>query len=228
MCALAHVFETAGLATVGLALVREHAVASTPPRMLNVDFPLGRPLGRPNDASFQRDVLLSAFGLLERTDLPVLVDYPERIEDQSEEPASCPLPPTFDVDLPPAIDEAKGLRSAYQRNLDATGRTLVGRQGGPEEIPDLIGIFLELEGGASLDDVGWDEWKALAAAHDIRAYYEEAAVQLADITGARQAESWFYQKTQTGQLMRRLVAVLRQNGSPDLLHQYLVPMTQIG
>ena len=83
MSVLAHVFEQAGLATVGISLVRGQAESAKPPRMLNVDFPLGRPLGKPNDAKFQTSVLMAMFGLLERTDVPILEDFPGSIEDQT-------------------------------------------------------------------------------------------------------------------------------------------------
>lgn len=224
--ALATVFETAGLATVGISLVHEQAVNATPPRILNVDFPLGRPLGRPGDAPFQHEVLDAAFALLERTDIPFIVDYPVTIEAQGDEPAACPLPPRTNADLHPAVDEAHGLRAAYDRNVKATGRTLLGRQADADGIAGLIDAYVQLEGGASLEDVGWDQWEALGAAQDIRAYYEEAALQLADVTGARQVESWLYQKTETGQMLRRAAAVLKENGAPDLVPQYIAPMTQ--
>lgn len=225
---LANVFEAAGLATVGISLVREQAENVGPPRILNVDFPLGRPLGRPDDVDLQHDVLRAAFALLERTDAPVLVDYPVSIEDQTEEPAACPLPPRSNLDLPAEIDEANGLRAAYDRNLEATGRTLLGREADADGVTGLIETYLRLADGATLDDVGWDQWQALGAAQDIRAYYEEAAIQLADVTGARQTESWFYQRTETGQMLRRAAAAQKEAGAPDMVPQYIAPMTQMG
>jgi hypothetical protein len=117
-----------------------------------------------------------------------------------------------------------GLRAAYDRNLAATGRTLVGREADADGIPDLIRKFLSLADGATLDDIGWDEWGILGAAQDLRAYYEEAAVQLADITGARQSDTWFYSKTATGQLMHDLTQTLTAADAPDLITGYLVPM----
>lgn len=226
--ALATVFEAAGLATVGISLVRAQAENARPPRILNVDFPLGRPLGKPGDPVFQHEVLGRAFDLLERTDVPVLEDHPVSIEDQTTEPAACPLPPRVDPDLPASVDEANGLRAAYDRNLAATGRTLLGREADADGVTGLIETYLRLEAGATLDDVGWDEWAALGAAQDIRAYYEEAALQLAEVTGARQTESWFYQTTETGQMLRRAAAALKAAGAPDMVPSYIAPMTQNG
>ena len=108
MCVLAHIIEAAGIATIGLSLVRGQAENVKAPRFLHCEFPLGRPLGKPDDAEFQIDVLRKAFALLERTDVPVLVDHPDVIDDEAEQAASCALPPRLDPDMHPAVDEALG------------------------------------------------------------------------------------------------------------------------
>jgi hypothetical protein len=227
---LANVFEQAGLTTVTLALVRGQAESSKPPRSLYVEFPLGRPLGRPDDVELQTKVLQAAFDLLERNDGPFIVDYPEVIEDGSEEPASCPMPPRHDPDVHAAIDEARGLRHAYQRNVDATGRTLLGRVTTPDVdgVVALIEKMIQLEAGESLDDIGLAGGAAIAAGQDIRAYYEEAGLQLAENTvGSRSLESWFYRTTETGQLIRRAQAAMKEHGTgDDFTIQYLLPGTQ--
>jgi hypothetical protein len=224
---LAHVLESAGLATVGLSLVRRQAEKVAPPRMLHVQFPLGRPLGRPDDAELQHDVLARAFALLERTDVPILEDHPVTIDDSVDEPASCALPPRFDPDLPAEVDEAIGLRAAYDRHLVAhDDRTAVGRVGGADDVADLIRVFLRLRDGESVADVGWDTPTALGASQDVRAYYEEAGTQLADVTGARRLESWFYRRTATGQLLREVVRVQREADADSVLTSYLVPGSQ--
>lgn len=227
MGVLANVFEQAGLATVGISLVRGQAESTKPPRMLHCEFPLGRPLGKPNDPAFQTEVLRAALALIERTDSPVLEDFPTVIEDEAEEPASCPIPPRHDPDLHPAIDEARGLRKAYDRNLEATGRTLMGRIGGPDDVTGMIESFLRIENGETLDEVGLADGRVIALGQDLRAYYEEAGLQLADNTGARALESWFYRVTETGQLIRRAQAVMKEEGTgDDLSITYVLPLTQ--
>ena len=62
--------------TTGISLVRENAESMQPPRSLWVSFPLGRPLGVPNDASFQHGVITASLALLEHRRGPVLEDYP--------------------------------------------------------------------------------------------------------------------------------------------------------
>lgn len=63
--------------TTGISLVRENAVSMQPPRSVWVTFPLGRPLGKPNDPAFQHRVISAALELLNCDSGPVLVDYAE-------------------------------------------------------------------------------------------------------------------------------------------------------
>ena len=125
MSTLGHVFEAAGIATVVLAATRSVAERIHPPRTLYCDFPLGRPLGHPDDPAFQQDVLARAFALLDEPTGPVLVDHPVSIV-ADEVALTCSLPPRFDPDLPAAVDEANGLRKAYDRALERRGVTTVG------------------------------------------------------------------------------------------------------
>jgi D-proline reductase (dithiol) PrdB len=56
--------EKAGIPTVSVTLLREVTERVAPPRALFVDFPLGYPLGAPNDAALQTRIVLAAFELL--------------------------------------------------------------------------------------------------------------------------------------------------------------------
>ena len=194
--------------------------------MLHCEFPLGRPLGKPGDAEFQTDVITTAFALLGRTDVPILEDYPVVIEEGGSQPSSCPFPPRLDPSAPVAVDEARGLREAYDRNVDAVGRTLVGRVAGADGIAHLVEQLLDIEAGASLEEIGWDAPTTIAVGQDIRAYYEEAGLQLADNTGARQLLSWFYEVTEAGKLLVRVRDVLTARGDNKMAAMYIVPGTQ--
>ena len=227
MSALAHVFESAGLSTVGISLVRGQAERSRPPRMLHCDFPLGRPLGRPMDPAFQHRVLAVAFGLLARDDVPVLVDFDESIVDEANQPLACVLPPRHDPSLHPAVDEALGLRAAYERHCLASGQTNVKRLGGPDRVPELIASFVAIVEGAAWDSVGMEPAQLGQAALDIRAYYEEAALALVEhVPAARQAESWFYRSTMTGSVLRHAQAIIRAADAPRAAWFALVPTGQ--
>ncbi len=198
-----------------------------PPRALQCDFPLGRPLGKPNDPAFQRRVLDAAFALLEHEEGPVLETFPETIEDRAEMPASCPLPPRHDPDLHPAVDEAQALRPAYDRSVaERDGRTLVGRVVGPDDVPDAVAAFARVADGTPWKDAGIPG-NPIQVAHDIRSYYEEAALALADhVPEARATESWFFQVTEAGKAVGRAQQAMSAGDSAYAGAFYLRPATQ--
>ena len=81
------------MATTQISLIKEHTRTIKPPRALWVSFPLGRPLGTPSDPTFQTAVLKAALNLLERSDGPILEDYPFDAEEPSTAapPLACPV-----------------------------------------------------------------------------------------------------------------------------------------
>jgi D-proline reductase (dithiol) PrdB len=228
---LGHVFEAEGLATVVLASNQGITERSRPPRALLCDFPLGRPLGRPSDPAFQRRVLDAAFSLLERTDGPVLEQFPESIKDEADTPMACTLPPHHDPSVPVQISEARSLRPAWERTRASLQRTQVGRRVGAEGVPEAIERFLAIAQGKPWVEQFADLDEFLQTAMDIRVYYEEAALGLADhVPAARSSEAWFFQRTETGRLFREVVRVIRETGQEEGLGLagtfYIVPLSQ--
>ncbi len=223
MSTLAHVFEAAGLSTIVFASMLEVAGKMSLPRGLYCEFPLGRPLGKPSDAAFQRDVLERGLGLLEATS-PVLETYPEVIETE-EAPMVCAMPPRFDPDAPPAVDEAQGLRAAYDRALAARGVTGVGRAIDVGTIPAALGVFHQWAQGASWKEVPLPGKNTVAVGHDIRAYYEEAATQLVTgpAPGGRAAEAWFFETTEAGKTMMAARKALQEQEAPFPFWFYMAP-----
>ena len=67
--------EGSGIPTVSMTLMPEITRKIRVPRALSVPFPLGFPLGAPNDPAAQREVLRASLALLERRDVPLLVEY---------------------------------------------------------------------------------------------------------------------------------------------------------
>ena len=224
MSVLAHVFEAAGIATVVLSSVRGMTEKVRPPRALHCEFPLGRPLGRPNDPEFQHDVLARAFALLDAPSGPVLVDYPVVIE-SDEHPAACALPPRFDPDLPAAVDEARGLRKAYDRTMARRGVTSVGRVVDADGISDALGVLDAIANGADWTTAGIPELNGPALCHDIRSYYEEAAIALASgpAPGGRAIEAWFHETTAAGATVLAARAAMKDAGAPFPLWFYMTP-----
>lgn len=218
--------EEGGLATVQLAAIRSYPERMKPPRTLYCRFPLGRPLGKPNDPSFQRCVLEAAFALLERPSVPVLEDFPETIDDEADAALACTLPPAHDRDALPAVDEARGLRSAYERQLASSGTSNVGHVVGPEHVPEALGAFSLVADGATPEAAGLPVDIGRVGL-DIRAYYEEAAIAISGhVPAARQAESWFFEATEAGKVLQRAQRALRDAGAPRDQWYFLTPSTQ--
>ena len=226
MCTLAHVFESAGLATVSLISVRDVAERMRPPRGLYAEFPLGRPLGKPLDPAYQRSVLDSAFALLDAPSGPVLEDFPDVITSQVENAIACALPPRFDPDLPPAVEEARALRDAYDRAVATNGRTSVGRVVDADGIPDALAAFARIADGTEWSEAGLPGI-GIDAVHDIRAYYEELSTELAGgVPDAWAAEHWFYEETEAGKVIQAARRSMRDQGAPQMLWFYMAAVAR--
>ena len=75
VCLVQAALEREGITTVSLSLLREVTAQLKPPRALWVPFPMGYPLGEPNNADLQHEAIASALQLLERNDVPVLEPF---------------------------------------------------------------------------------------------------------------------------------------------------------
>jgi hypothetical protein len=221
---LAHVFEAAGIATVVLSSIREMVAKVAPPRALHCEFPLGRPLGKPADAAFQLDVITHALALLDAPSGPVLVDYPTSVvASDGDQPLACPLPARFDATIPAAVDEARGLRRAFDRSVRRRGVTNVGRVVGPDEVPTVVGLLQRIADGQDWTTVGLPGVPA-AVCHDIRSYYDEAALELVDaVPEGRVLEDWFFSETHAGRTMLAARAAMREAGAKFPIWFYMVP-----
>lgn len=118
--------------TTGISLVRENAVSMQPPRSVWVTFPLGRPLGKPNDPAFQHRVISAALELLNCDSGPVLADYPEDAPSVAVDSApACPVSfhrttretGTWTSKL---LSELETLRPWHDLGRRRRGRSLVG------------------------------------------------------------------------------------------------------
>jgi hypothetical protein len=228
--AVAHALERAGLSTVVLSSNLDFAQRMRPPRALFCEFPIGRPLGRPNDPAFQRHVLLTALGLLTAAEGPVLETYPEVIDDEIDEPIACPLPPSYDPTAPPAVAEARSLLPAWRRANAAIGATQVGRSISPDQVVDAVKRFAQVAAGTSWQDAGFASEDAVVdQAMDVRAFYEEAAIGLSDhVPAARQVESWYCEKTAMGDTLVDVIEALRRAEPPfsPVRRVLMAPVTQ--
>ena len=77
MSLVARVLEAGGISTVTYTNARDITASAGNPRQIFLNYPLGNPAGRPNDAENQRDVLRAGLKLLEEADKPgIIIDLP--------------------------------------------------------------------------------------------------------------------------------------------------------
>ncbi len=226
MSALAHYIEAAGIPTVLIALVREHAAAIKPPRALWVSFELGRPLGAPENPAFQRRALDAALALLARPSGPVLEDFPEDAPAEAGDAGAdegwvCPVsfarpaqgaPETHRARVAAETAQLRPWHETWKRRHGATG---VGVSG-----CDIDALAAFIAGYADGRDVaspieGADIADALKlAVGDLMTFYQEAANAQPGAPGGSQAVSdWFWGETAAG---KALLGVRRRGmGSED-------------
>ena len=218
MGALGHFLERQGIPTTGISLVREHTETIRPPRALWVTFELGRPMGIPDDAPFQRRVVNAALDLLACTDGPLIADYPEHVADGADLSGwACP------INLAPAATdslaaEIERLATWYDRAVAAQGRTTVGVSG--LDMP-AAGVMVT----QALDGALPEAQALKQAIDDLRAYYLEAASAFPDPGSAATRKKWFWDETKLAKALLTLQPKLAT--SADAQHKILGNLTLI-
>lgn len=180
-------------------------------------FELGRPLGVPDDADFQRRVLLDLLSLLERTDGPFIIDdFPEDAPESEAEDEVLSCPVNFDDQDSNDPDHLKtrfireilAMRPWYDMAAKKRGRTTVGGSG--MEI-DTLGEFLYTFVKGKVpenprDDVDISVTLKLAA-EDIKSYYVEGLTSQPGQEGlsSKALNDWFWNETVAGNVLLELV-----------------------
>jgi len=138
---------------------------------------------------------------------------------------SCSIPPRFDASLPPAIDEAQGLRAAYDRSLERRGKTNVGRAIDADTVVDALRVLDTWASGEPWTEHALPGKLTIAVCHDIRAYYTEAALELANgpTPGGRSVEAWFHDETEAGKTILAARAELKRQDAPFPFWFYMTP-----
>lgn len=207
-----------------LGSIKEQLYGTAPPRGLFCDFPLGRPLGKPEDADYQHSVIEHALRLLEAKE-PTIEDFQDRIEDDTSDLLMCTLPPRYDPNAHPAIDEARGLRGAYDRAIKNYGnRAGAVRHVDADAIPSAIEAFIRVSEGVPWKEAGIPGIPARAS-QDIRGYYEMAAMEIAGHTPAAWAGyRWFRDQTKTGEVIKQAQQAIKASGAKQPIWQFLLPL----
>ena len=240
MSALAYFLEDEGLPTVAISLIRVQTEKVGNPRSLWVPFELGRPLGPPSDAGFQKNVIATALGLLEEAPGPVLLkDYPS--DDPTGVDIETWLPPfalsASDIDLADQAqlhsalaNELRAIAPSYQCFVAANRRTTFGISGlDIDACVAYLAAYLSSTAPANplpaVSPVQALRW----AVDDVKAYYLEAISAGPGIPSSRQVQGWFWDRTLAARtiiaLRRRLLAS-EDNRTQAIGRMSLVPGVQ--
>ena len=222
MSVLGHIFEQAGLATVAVALVREHVEKVRPPRALFVPFPFGYTLGKPDDPEYQHRVIAATLDLLTYPSGPVLADFDAETGTSRLIQASAVHSTQEKVNRNPA-DEVTALRVFYERWVaDHHGRTAVGVSGVPQR--RFRGTIRFLESYAQGADADMNERpKDMSipqflryCVDDLKAFYYEARMAQRPKDTESDLHTWFWGETATGQLISTLARSMRAADDAEL------------
>lgn len=214
---LANYFEAAGLSTVLVGFVREHMQAIKPPRALWLNFPMGRPMGKPNDPDCQLRVIRAAFELLALTSGPVLKNFFDVIP-VTDGRMGYALPDELvvtkgdigDIDkLAGQVEaEIETLRVSYEAAVIARGRTTVGASELlVKEFVPYIAAFVKGEKPDS-PRKGVPPIPLLKlVVEDLAAYYTEARTHRDSIDDIELLGKWFWEESIAGRLVLCLEAI---------------------
>ncbi len=203
--------EDEGLSTTQISLVREHSEAIKPPRALWVPFELGRPLGQPNDAEFQKRVLRACLGLLEAESGPVLEDYQEDIPAGSAgydfTGMSCPIDlhsvPSNDSELTRSLVQEIGqIAPWYELAVDQRQRTTVGIS--ELDILDaarFLSDFIEDPSSPSPRPEMEVGPMLKHTSEDLKAFYSEAMSAQPGMSSSLVVENWLWNETVLGKVL---------------------------
>ena len=217
MSALGHYLEEEGLATVAIALIRPQAERTKPPRALWVPFELGRPLGPPSDAAFQKRVLLAALHMLVEGGGPLrIVDFTD--DDPRARPDPTWQPPFVPATVTNGLAESLASRleaevlllgGAHQRWIAQYDRSTVGLSGSAiADSARYVADWLRGKAPASPRD-GFSAPLILRfAVDDLKAYCLEAASAGTAKPSSRQLGDWLWNETATGAALYALRELL--------------------
>ena len=237
---LGHFIEEEGIPTAGISLIRIHTEIIRPPRALWVPFELGRPLGPPDNAAFQRRVLLALMGMLEAPDGPRLEDFPEDETETPDEISVLACPVDF-TQTAVESGETDTLKAAFRREITAMRtwydmamakrqRTTVGVSGiDLEGLGDFIYAFV---GGTEpvnpRDDIPL-AYTLKFAVEDLQSYYIEGVTAQPGQEGVsgRVLKNWFWSETVAGKVLlalKRVCEASTDEGMSQMGAHFLVPM----
>jgi hypothetical protein len=186
-----------------------------PPRAMTVPFPLGRPLGVPNDAEFQHRLLSAALKLLQESGSPVFENYEEDAPDVGETEDTWVCPVSFavaseEVSLETAVlDEMALLQPWYDKGRESKATTVGVSSLELAEAVRFVASFLAEEPPEHSPVAGVRVADLLKyAVEDIKAFYNEAAANQPGSASVKEMEDWYWGESSAGKLVREVKQTL--------------------
>ena len=104
----------------------------------------------------------------------------------------------------------------------------MGRAVEPDFIPDAVAVLVAIADGADWKSAGIPGGNTTALCHDIRTYYEEAALELVvgPLPGPRALEDWFFEHTHTGRIVLAARHAIRDSGANTPVWFYMTPASR--
>jgi hypothetical protein len=207
--ALGHYLEEEGIATVAIALIRPQAENTRPPRALWVPFELGRPIGPPSDAAFQKRVILAALSLLEAgRQASLIVDFPDDDPRETADPEwRLPIPAATDSGVETVLAELRALAPGYAASCTKRVRSTVGLSTlPPAECGEYLAAWLRGERPASPVADMSPALTLRFVIDDLKAYALEAALAPGTRPSSKQLGDWLWNDAALGaalQVLRR-------------------------
>ena len=171
----------------------------------------------PNDADFQKKVLLTLLRLLERSDGPVILDdYPISAPENTGEVPILSCPVRFDDQTPTDSDPLKtaflrevlSMRPWYDMAMKKRKRTTLGGSGvDVDSLGEFIYSFIE---GKELDNPLQDVDLSVTlkmAVEDLKGYYNESVTAQPDQQNlsSKALKDWFWDNTNAGKVLLELI-----------------------
>jgi hypothetical protein len=185
---------------------------------------LGRPFGVPNDATFQRKVLLAALQLFERESGPVLEDFPQDAPHQklSSPPENLVCPVSFprmqaEGTLAEKLaDEVSQLQAWHDVAVKHRGRTTLGVTGmQPLQIVDYLSAWINNQPPRPFrkDISPGDALKQ--ACDELKAFYLEAKSVQPGQHSAASIQEWFWMETALAQAIVQIRTIAANSTEPS-------------
>ena len=222
MSELARIFESKGLTTTGVVLLKEHAAKVKPPRMLAVPFNFGNTLGEANNPEIQHAILNSTFELLKYSKGPVLKDF-------TTEPVPDPIVQASQVKNSSTKngvnprDEIINAIKNYEKWLKTNdGRSAVGLSGVHySNFPEIVDFILGFTEGDVRDNSNRPASVSLArfiryCVDDLKAFSFESKMATKAHLSINELHEWFWTKTAIANLFMDLKKSMDLDLDPDI------------